>query len=77
MKILVRTTSPRRALQRVQRALFAGVLLILGYCGLAVVNVWLFQHREGQNLERLSPDERAPKNGYLEIRLPGAFGSPP
>jgi hypothetical protein len=72
MKILVRTTLPRQALRWVRRALFAGALLMLGYGGIAVMNVWLFEHREGPNLERLSPDERAPKNGYLEIRLPGS-----
>jgi sortase A len=35
-----------------QRGLFAGAIVMLGYCGFVVVDTWMFQHRERQSLER-------------------------
>ncbi|MGD1092647.1 MAG: class D sortase [Bryobacteraceae bacterium] len=38
-------------LQWAQRGLFAGAILMLGYCGFVLANTWMFQHREKQVLE--------------------------
>jgi len=36
-----------------QRALFAGAIVLLGYCAFVVLDIWTFQHREAKALERL------------------------
>jgi sortase A len=42
-----------------QRALFAGGVLLLGYCGFALADAWLFQRRASMDLDRLLRDRRA------------------
>jgi sortase A len=42
-----------------QRALFAGAILLLGYCGFSLVDAWLFQRRATQDFDRLLRDRRA------------------
>lgn len=51
MKVLIRKTSLRAILKWSQRVLFAGATLVLGYCGFALADTWIFQHRELQNFE--------------------------
>lgn len=58
MKVLVRKTSLRLLVQWTQRVLFAGAILMLGYCGLVLTDTWMFQHRETQNLERMLHGQR-------------------
>jgi sortase A len=53
MKILVRKASLKRALRWAQGALFAVAIVLLGYCAFVLVDTWMFQHREKQNLDRL------------------------
>jgi sortase A len=53
VKVLVRKTSLRAILKWVQRVLFAGAALTLGYCAFVLADAWMFQHRQSQNLERL------------------------
>jgi sortase A len=36
-----------------QRALFGCAILLLGYCGFALVDAWIFQRRESRDLDRL------------------------
>ena len=59
MKITVRKEPLRRILKWSQRALYACAILLLGYCGFALVDAWLFQRRESQDLDRLLRDRRA------------------
>ena len=61
MKVLIRKASLTLTLLWAQRTLFAGAFLMLGYCGFVLLDIWRFQHREKQNLERLLHEERQPK----------------
>ena len=58
MKVVVRKTSLRLIVRWVQRVLFAGAILMLGYFGFVLADTSMFQHRERQNLERLLRDQR-------------------
>ena len=42
-----------------QRGLFAGAVLLLGYCGWVLTDTWLFQQRESRHFERLLDQRRA------------------
>jgi sortase A len=88
MKVVVRTTSPSLVLKWTQRALFAGAIAMLGYCGFVLTDAWMFQHRESHNLERLLREGRHKKdqghatNGHPQSAstaslAPGAEASPP
>ena len=57
MKVVIAKTSLRRILQWTQRALFAGAIVMLGYCAYVVVDSRIFQHREKQRLDRLLSDQ--------------------
>lgn len=59
----------------VQRVLFAGAILMLGYCGFVLVDAWIFQHRERQSLELLLHEEHAAKGP--STTAPAAPGSIP
>ena len=45
-----------RTLRWAQRALFACGVLLLGYCGFALADSWVFQQRESRDLDRLRVD---------------------
>ena len=53
MRLVVSKEPLGRILTWVQRALFACAVLLLGYCGFAVVDAWTFQRRESRDLDRL------------------------
>jgi sortase A len=57
MKVVIAKTSLRRILQWTQRVLFAGAIVMLGYCAYVVVDSRIFQHREKQRLDRLLSDQ--------------------
>lgn len=59
MKVLIRKASLTLALLWVQRTLFAAGILMLGYCGFVLLDIWRFQQREKQNLERLLHEQQA------------------
>ena len=65
MKILIQAKSLRPALLWIQRALVAGAILMLGYCGFVLLDTWIFQAREAAALERFVPSQ-AP----LPVALP-------
>lgn len=79
MRLAVGKEPLRRILMWAQRALFACSVLLLGYCGYALLDAWLFQRRESVDLDRLLHDrqraesERAPASaadgliGRIEI----------
>ncbi len=53
MKVVVRNASLGPTLKWAQRALFSGAALMLGFCTFVLADAWVFQHRQGQTLERL------------------------
>jgi sortase A len=59
MKVLISKASLRLTLLWAQRTLFAGAILMLGYCGFVLLDSWRFQHREKQDLERLLQERRS------------------
>ena len=52
MKLLVRNETLGRALNWAHRALFVCAILLLGYCGFALADSWVFQRRESSDLDR-------------------------
>ena len=63
MRLLVAREPLRRILKWAQRALFACAVLLLGYCGFALADAWIFQRRESRDLDRLLRDRRAASEG--------------
>jgi sortase A len=63
MRLAVRIERLGRILKWVQRALFACAVLFLGYCGFALADGWIFQRREGEDLDRLLRNQRAISQG--------------
>jgi sortase A len=63
MRIRVGKEPLRQILKWAQRALFACAILLLGYCGFALVDAWVFQRRESRDLDRLLRDRRAASEG--------------
>jgi len=53
MKVVIAASVLRRSLNRVQYALFAGAILMLGYCGFVMADTWTFQREESRELTRL------------------------
>jgi sortase A len=72
MKLAIRTKVSRSALIWMQRVLFAGAVLLLGYCGFVVLDTWIFQARESAELERFVPER--PASGNLAIPAVGPGG---
>jgi sortase A len=56
MRLVFQKEPLRRTLKWAQRALFACAVLLLGYCGFALVDAWTFQRRESRDLDRLLSD---------------------
>jgi sortase A len=75
MKILVRKTSLRLFAQWTQRVLFAGAILMLGYCGFVLADTWMFQHREMQNLTRMVRDQSQGASRLLPTSASTPHGS--
>ena len=63
MKLVVRVEPLTRILKWAQRALFACAVLLLGYCGFARVDAWIFQRRESGDLDRLLRGQRVATEG--------------
>jgi sortase A len=59
VRLILHKESLRQILKWSQRALFACAALLLGYCGFALADSWLFQRRASRELERLLRDRRA------------------
>jgi sortase A len=58
MKPVVGKKPLRRILPWAQRALFVCGVLLLGYCGYALVDAWMFQRRENRDLDRMLRDRQ-------------------
>jgi sortase A len=63
MKVVVGKKPLRRILKWTQRALLACAILLLGCCGFALVDAWIFQARESRNLDGQLHDRRAAGEG--------------
>ncbi len=61
MKVLVKRGPLKRVLQWSQHLFFAAALVLLGYCGFAIVDAWIFQQRESRVLEQLLSATSTPK----------------
>jgi sortase A len=59
MRLVVAKEPLRRILKWGQRALAACAVLLLGYCGFAVVEAAIFQRNESRDLDLLLRDQRA------------------
>ena len=73
MKIRVRKEAIRQILRWSQRALFACAIVLLGYCGFALTDAWIFQRRANLDLDRLLRSRRAASQA---APLPAAVASP-
>jgi sortase A len=63
MKLLVGEETFRRTLQWAYRLLFVCAILLLGYCGFALADSWVFQRRESRDLDRQLRGERVASEG--------------
>jgi sortase A len=77
MRLRVGKEPLRRILKWAQRALFACAILLLGYCGFALVDAWVFQRRESRDLDRLLRDRRAASEGTPQPKSATAPESAP
>jgi sortase A len=73
MRLAVAKVPLRWILTWAQRALNVCAILLLGYCGFALVDSWLFQRRESRDLDRLLRDQHAASKGTPQ---PGSSSSP-
>lgn len=73
MTVTVGKKPLRQILKWSQRVLFACAILLLGYCGFALADAWLFQRRESRDLDRLLRERRA---ASLVTRQPESVASP-
>jgi sortase A len=49
----------RRTLRWTQRVLFAGAVVLLGYCAFVAADAWIFEQRESHHLQSLLDDHNA------------------
>ena len=77
MRLVVGKAPLRRILKWTQRAFFAFAFLLLGYCGFALVDAWIFQVRESRSLDRQLRDRRAASEGTPQPRSPTSPKSAP
>lgn len=59
MKVFVRKGALSQILKWTQRALFAGGILLIGYCAFVLADAWLFQRRAARDLDRQQRERRA------------------
>jgi len=63
VKVLVKKGPLRQILKWAQRVLNVCAVLLLGYSAFALVDSWIFQRREGRDLDRLLRDQRVASEG--------------
>jgi len=81
MRLVVAKAPLRRILKWAQRALFACGILLLGYCGFALVDAWIFQRRASQDLDRQLRAQRAqsqnrPQSQSSSAPIAGSVAAP-
>ncbi len=77
MRLVITKESLKRVLWWMQRILFAGAVLALGYCGVVLVDTWIFQRRASTEFERQLDVERAARENASRIAKPAAPVVPP
>jgi sortase A len=77
MKVRVKTGLLKGVLQWAPRLLFATAILLLGYCGFAMADSWIFQQRESRVLQRLLEDGHQASPGSLRLSSSTATPGPP
>ena len=79
MRLLVGRETFRRTLKWAHRALFVCAILLLGYCGYALADSWVFQRRESRDLDRQLRGERVASDGAFQgrssVSMKGLVGS--
>jgi sortase A len=65
MRLVVKNESVGWALRWMQRVLFAGAIVLLGYCGFVLMDTWIFQVRESAELERFTPERPAASDAAM------------
>ena len=77
MRLLVPKKPLRRMSKWVRRALLACAALLLGYCGLVLVDTWMFQRRESRAIERVLQNRSTASDGAAQsVRPAPAQGDP-
>ncbi len=74
MRLVVAKGPLRRVLKWTQRALVACAVVLLGYCGFVLADAWIFQRREGRDLDRLVRERRAASEGAPAAAADGLIG---
>lgn len=69
MRVAVRRDAIGLALWWAQGALLACGILLVGYCGFAVMDAWVFQRRENSELDRLQHAQSAASESRPEAQL--------
>lgn len=77
MRLVVTQTSLKGILKWTQRVLFACAISLLGYCGIVLVDAWIFQKRESGNLERLLQQQRAANKDQPQTKSATPPEAPP
>jgi sortase A len=82
VKVTVRKEPLRRILNWSQRLLFACAILLLGYCGFALVDAWIFQRHASADLDRLlrerhAASQIAPENAPQRVSVASPKAAPP
>jgi sortase A len=77
MRVVIRKALLKGALQWAQRLLAAAAILLLGYCGFAVADAWVFQQREGRTLQQLLDNGHNPNAGSPHFRPAQLTPGPP
>ncbi len=70
MKVVIVRPSSKRILAWTQRALFAGAISLLGYCGFVLADTWIFQQAESRQLERALADRPSTTGGTSHSSVP-------
>src|ERR1035438_3096928 len=66
MRLIVGKAPLKRILKWSRRGLFACAVLLLGYCGFALVDARIFQRRESRDLDRLLRDRSTSNQGKAQ-----------
>ena len=75
MRLVIERQPLRRILKGSQRALFACAVVLLGYCGFALVDAWMFQRRESRDLDdRLRVQQRVARDVAPVAATEGLIG---
>jgi len=77
MRLVANRKALKRMLRWIQRALFAGALVLLGYCAFVLLDSWIFQEQQSRDLDRLLHDEIAVSVVKPQAVLPVAPEDPP